>query len=241
MYSEDYIPLEGLEVEGIQYEVIDEVRDMQFESEGEEYEVIDEITDAQFESEDVLTEEVVTTGQKTHAETQQFINEESKTEPGEFIESTKQAKDSVEICSVPIKGEANMTKPQPHSEPPSEQVVVAEMTSEENRNVSKVSDVEKVSDVLNRSKEKQFDCHQSSTDRTEMENKQITFVQNTTDSQVAPESSGKLDENTIGAEAKQTFIQPLPLRQPIVWDLNVLLVGGLLPGHSGVSETYEQN
>jgi hypothetical protein len=234
MYSEDYIPSEGLEVEGKQYEVIDEVRDTQLESGGEQYEVIDEITDAQFESEDGLTEEVVTTGQKTHAETQQFLKEESKTEQGEFVESTKQAKDSLEeISSVPIKG----TKPQPHSEPPSEQVVGAEMTSEENRNLSKVSDVEKVSDVLNRTNEKQFDGHQSSTDQTEMENKRITFVQNTTDIQVAPESSGKLDENTIGAEAKQTFIQPPPLRQPIVWDSNVLLVGGLLPGHSGVSET----
>ncbi|PNF25197.1 hypothetical protein B7P43_G17783, partial [Cryptotermes secundus] len=227
MYSEDYIPIE---VGGKQYEVIDEVKDTQFESEGEQYEVIDEITNAQFESEDGPTEEVVSSGQKT----QQFIKEESKTEQGEFIESTKQAEDSVEeICSVPIKGEANITKSQPYSEPPSEQVVGAEMTSEENRNVSKVSDVEEVSDVVNRSNEKQFEGHQSSTDQTEMENKPITFVHNTTDSQVAPESSGKLDENTIGAEAKQTFIRPPPLRQPIVLDSNVLLVGGLHPGQSG--------
>jgi hypothetical protein len=255
MDSEDYIPLE---VEGKQYEVIDEVTDTQFESEGEQYEVIDELTDTQLESEDGLTEEGVTTRQKTHVETQQFIKEELKTEQGEFEKSTKQVKDSVEeICSVPSNGEANVTKSQPHSEPPSEQVVGAEIASEENRNVSKVSDVENISDILNRSNEKQVDGHQSTTDETEVENKQGNFIQNTTDSQVTPESSGKVDKNTIGTEAKQanghekkgdsvkssvkTVIQPPPLRQPIVWDLNVLLVGGLRPGQSGVSEAYERS
>jgi hypothetical protein len=243
MDSEDYIPLE---VEGKQYEVIDEVTDTQFESEDEQYEVIDEITDTQLEAEDCLTEEGITTRQKTHAEIQQFIKEELKTEQGEFEESTKQAKDSVEeICSVPSNGEANITKPQPHSEPPSEQVVGAEIASEENRNISKGSD------VINRSNEKHVDGHQSSTDQTEVANKQVNFVQNTTDSQVAPESSGKVDENIIGTEVKQangpgkngesvkssvkTVIQPPSLRQPVVSDSNVLLVYGLLPGQSGVS------
>jgi hypothetical protein len=142
-----------------------------------------------------------------------------------------------------------MTKTQPHSEPPSEQVVGAEIASEENRNVSKASDLEEISDVLNRSNEKQVAGHQSSTDQTEVENEQVNFVQNTTDSQVAPESSGKVDENTIGTQKKgesvksslKAVIQPPPLRQPIVWDSNVLLVGGLLPGQSGVSEAYERN
>jgi hypothetical protein len=253
MDSEDYIPLE---VEGKQYEVIDEVTDTQFESGGEQYEVIDEVTDTQLESEEVLTEEGVTTRQKTHPEIQQFITEQLKTEQGQFEGSTKQAKDaSEEICNVPNNGKTNITEQPPHSELPSEQVVGAEITSEGNRNVSKV---EKIPNVLSRSTKKRVDGHQSLVDQTEVENKPVNFVQNMADSQDAPESSGKVGENTVNTEAKQAIgpekkgesvksksvkavIQPPPLKQPISWDSNILLVGGLLPGQSGVSEANERN
>jgi hypothetical protein len=249
MDSEDYIPLE---VEDKQYEVIDEVADTQFGSESEQYEVIDEVTDTQLESEEDFTEQGVTTRQKTHPEVQQFITEELKTEQGELEESTKQAKDAgEEICNVPSNREANITEPRPHSEAPSEQVVDEEVTSEGNINVSKVEKIPNLSS----SSEKRVDGYQSLTDQTEVENKPVNFLQNVTDSQAAPESSGKVGDSAVSTEAKQAsgpekkesvkskpvkvVIQPPPLKQPIFWDSNVLLVGGLLPGQSGVSEAYE--
>jgi hypothetical protein len=238
-----------LELEGKQYEVIDEVTDTQFEADGEQYEVIDEVTDTQLESEDDLTEESVTTRQKVCLEIQPFLTKDLKTEQGEFEESTEQAKDRGEgICSVSTNGESNIMKRPPNSELMSEQVVDVEITSEANRNESKVSDMEKIRNIINRSTEKRVDSHQS-----EVENKHFNFVQNMTDSQAVPESCGKVEENTVKTEAKQAngpqkkeeyvkskslraVIQPPPSKQPIFWESNVLLVGGLFPG---VSEAYE--
>jgi hypothetical protein len=240
MDSEDYIPLE---VEGKTYEVIDEVTDSQFELEGEQYEVIDEVRDTQLESEDGLTKEGVTMRREAHPEIQPFITEKLKTEPGGFEESTEQAKDAGEVIgSVPNNEEANVTKPPPRSEPPSEQVVGVEIKSEENRNVPKVSDAEEIPGDLNRSNEKRVD-DQSSAAQTEVENKQVNSVQNVTDSQIVPENSEKVDEKKESLKSKsvKAVMQSPPLKQSIFQDSNVLLIGGMFPGHSGVSEAYEQN
>lgn len=236
---EDNMPLE---VEGKQYEVIDEVTDTQSEADGEQYEAIDEVTDTRLESEDGPTEESVT--QKTRLEIQSFVTEGLKTEQRAFEESTEQAKN----------GESNIMKPSPHTELMSE-VVGIEITSEANRNVSEVSDVEKIPNVINRSTEKRVDSQQSSADQTEVEDKHFNLVHNMTDSQAVPENSGKVDENSVNTEAKQAngsqkrqesvkskslkaVIQSPPSKQPIFWDSSALLVGGLFPGVSGACERY---
>jgi hypothetical protein len=248
MASEDYVPLSG---------------------EGEQYEVIDEVTNTESEGEDDGTEKgkILLQGSKlfgrseTHKEMQLSLGNEVLSEHNISEESTKQAQNMGEETSTVHTEDANITK-----EFPQEQVVGVENSSEVNRSVSKMSDKLEITGGLNEmdneyeNNERKSCNHQSSFVNTEkIKNEDVKFVQSVT--ATVPENSKKVDMKTISTKAKQDNesekkIEGIKPKSPkeivkapctddqpkraIPSDLNVLLVGGLNPGQSGVSEAISE-
>lgn len=222
MASEDYIPLSG---EGEQYEVIDEVTNTEFKG----------MDDATKKGEIILQGSEVYGTSETHREIRSSLEKEGLSAHDIYEESSKQAQSMSEEASTVHTKDADITKA-----PPPEQVVGVENSSEVNRSVSKLSDKLKITGSVNAEK---------------MDTVYIKFVQSVT--QTVPEESKMLDEKTINIEANQNnesenkmeVIKPksskdillapcadVQHKKAIVSNLNVLLVGGLYPGQSGVSE-----
>jgi hypothetical protein len=212
MDLEDNVPLE---VEGKQYEVIDEVTVTQFEAEGEQYEVIDEVTDTQLESEDDLTEEGVTTRLKSPPEMQPAVTEDVKTEQGKFKGSIKQAKDGGEGANEDVAKKSDVENIPDVINTDTKDPVDSHQTEVEN---------------------KHFNSKQNMTESQAVPESSGKTDENSVNTEEKQANKPEKKGETVIAKSLKAVIQPPPSKQPMSWDSNVLLIEGLYPG---VSEAYE--
>jgi hypothetical protein len=249
MASEDYIPLGG---EDEQNKVIDEVTDTQLECEN---------NDAEKGS--VLHHGLELLGNtETDREMQSVVEKELVTDQGVSVENIDQEQTAGEgLCSAPHTEEVNITRQPSDILPPPE--VVGVNLSEVSKSVPKTLNEIEIRNGLNEieNNENRNDSIQSSAVKMKVENTDVTFLYDANHSETAPDGSNKIRENIISAEAKHSkesekkeTVKPksvkaviqVPstddkLKRTVSWDVNVLLVGGLSPGDSGVGETSQQN
>lgn len=187
-------------------------------------------------------------------EMQSSLKEEVLSEHDISEESTKQTQ-SIGLETSTVNTEpTNITKPFTPGE-----MVGFEQSSEAHRRVCKVSDMLKIPSTSNEAgckyeNNKKENCiHQRSGNAEKMDQVDVNVLQSVT--KTVPENSKKVDDETISAETKQgiesekkiKFIKlkkqkgqalysDVQSKRATSLDLNVLLVGGLYPGQSGVSE-----
>lgn len=211
-----------------------------------------EVADKQLDSEDNGRDEGENILRKPHVEIQSLL----KTgEPGLLRDKSSECAQNTgeEINNAVKTEEDHITNTPPHDQPPLEQVADVTNVSAENGSVPKSTDVIEVGSVPDRSNEKGTDDLQNSGDKTEVENMDVTFLQTVNHSERGQANNNKGDENTICTETKQVkesenkveSIKPGSVKGTVKapsttqgeWmGLNVLLVRGLAPAKSGVSE-----
>jgi len=212
--------------------------------------VSDEVAVRQLDSEDNGRDEGEIMLSKSHVEVQPLLKTE---EPGLLRDKNSECAQNMgeEINNAVKNGEAHITNPPLNDQPPLEHVTDGSNSSAVNGSVPKSTDVIEVGNVPNKSNEKGTDDLQNSGDKTEVENMDVKFSQTVNQPEKAQENKG--DENTACTETKQVqesenkidSTKPgstkVTVKAPSTtqgeWKgWNVLLVRGLAPPQSGVSE-----
>jgi hypothetical protein len=232
-----------------------DVEHKRVDEEDKKCEVTDEVANRQMDSEENGTDEGEIMLPKTLADTQPFVSTE---EPGTLDKNSECTQNTGEEVSNAVKTEeGHITNPPPHDKPPLEQVDDVNNISEVNGSLPKTTDLLEVRNVPDKSNEKGTDGLQNSGDKTEVENMDVTFLQHVNHPESAPANNNKGDESTICTKTKQVKesekkIESIEDRSAkrsveastatlIEWDLNVLIISGLPPARSGVSEIYQAN
>jgi hypothetical protein len=209
-----------------------------------------EVADRQLDSEDNGRDEGEIILRKPHVEIQSLLKTE---DPGLLRDKSSECAQSTgEEINNAVKTEDHITNTPLHDQPPLEQVADVTNLPAVNGSVPKSTDVIEVGSVPDKSNEKGTDDLQNSGDKTEVENVDVTFLQTVNHSEMA-QANNKGDENTICTETKQVkesenkveSVKPGSMKGTVKtpstthgeWmGLNVLLVRGMAPAQSGVSE-----
>jgi len=213
--------------------------------------VNDEVADRRLDSEDSGRDEGEIMLRKSHLEVQSLLETE---EPGLLRDKNSECAQNTgeEISNAVKTEEGHITNTPLRDQPPLEHVTDGTNSSAENGGVPKSTDVKEVGSVADKSNEKGTDDLQNSGDKTEAENMDVKFLQTVNHSERA-QANNKGDENTVCTETKQVKesenkvdpIKPGSTKQIVKapsttqgeWEgWNVLLVRGLAPPQSGVSE-----
>jgi len=221
------------------------------DDEDKNYKVSDEVEDRHLDSEDNGRDEGEIMLRKSHVEIHPLLKTE---EPGLLRDKNSECAQNTgeEISNAVKTKEENITNIPLHDEPPLEHVIDGTNSSAVNGSVPKSTDVIEVGSVPDRSNEKGTDDLQNSGDKTEVENMDVKFLQTVNHPEGAQENN-QGDENTACTETKQVkesenkvdAIKPSSTKETVKapstthgeWKgCNVLLIRGLAPPQSGVSE-----
>lgn len=198
------------------------------------YKVSDEVADRQLESEG--SGEIVM--QKSHVEIQPLLkSEESSLLRDQKSECTQNTGE--EISTVVKTEDDHVIKTPVDDQPPLENVTDCTNSSLVNGSEPKSTDVIEVVSVPDKSNDKGTDDLQNSGDKTEVENKDVTVLQTVDHSETVEANNDKGDEKKLESIKPGSTKQAVkaPSTTPTQWTgQNVLLVRGLAPTQSGVSE-----
>jgi hypothetical protein len=220
------------------------------DEEGKNDKVSDEVADRQLDSEGTGKDAGEIVLQKSRVEVESLLKME---EPGLL-------RDKNSVCAQNMGGEIsnglkteedNITNTPVHDQSPLEHVT--DGTNSVNGSEPKSTDVIEVVSVPDKSNEKGTDDLQNSGDKTEVENMDVKSLQTVNHSERAEANNNKRDENTISTETKQVresenkveSVKPDSTKETVKapstthtqWTgWNVLLIRGLAPTQSGVSE-----
>jgi len=213
--------------------------------------VKDEVAEKQLQSEGNDRDEGEIMLRKSHVEMQSLLKTE---EPGLLRDKNSECAQNTgeEINNAVKTGEAHITNTPLHDQPPLEHVTDGTNSSAVNGSIPKSTDMIEVGSVPDKSNEKGTDDLQKSGDKTEVENMDVKCLQ-TVNHPEKDQGNNKGDENTVCTDTKQVkesenkvdTVKPgsskgtvkAPSTTQGEWKgWNVLLVRGLAPPQSGVSE-----
>jgi hypothetical protein len=194
--------------------------------------------------------------QESHVEIQSL----SKSEEPSLLRDNKSecAQDTGEEISNAVMSEDDLTNTPVHGQPLLEHVTDGANSSLVNESEPKLTEVIEVVSVPDKSNEKGTDDLQNSGDKTEVENTDVKLLQTVNHSEGAQANNNKGDENTITTDTEQVresenkleSVKPGSTKQTVKapstththWTgSNVLVVRGLAPTQSGVSELKQLN